>query len=95
MASEEQCRYVLCVVDLRGCSECELDAEWSAERVEPLARIVPNIGGKVEETCLFVAAAKSSPVAISNELALRYGVPVSVWEAGISIKDWVAKICED
>jgi hypothetical protein len=91
-ASNESSRYVLCVVDLRDLSEEELDAEWTAAKAESLAKIVPDIGGKVEETCLLVEAARTNSVAIRNESALRYEVPVSVWELGISIQTWVANI---
>ena len=38
-ASKEASRYVLCVVDLRECSEEDLDDEWTAAKVEPLAKI--------------------------------------------------------
>jgi hypothetical protein len=86
--------YVLCVVDLRGCSAEELDKEWTAARVEPLARIMPDIGGKVRETCLFVELARDNDVGIRNESALRYEVPLSVWEGGMSIGDWVRSLCE-
>ncbi|HTR27416.1 MAG TPA: hypothetical protein VMI10_25830 [Terriglobales bacterium] len=94
-AAKESFRYVLCVVDLRNVSEEELDAEWTPDKVEPLASIVPQIGDKVERTCLLIEEAKSSSVAIRNDSALRYEVPVRVWEAGISISEWVAEISED
>ncbi|OYV72934.1 MAG: hypothetical protein B7Z74_04720 [Deltaproteobacteria bacterium 21-66-5] len=92
VASAESSRYVLCAVDLRGLSEEDLDSEWTAARVEPLARVVPDIGKKVETTCLLVDAATVSPVAIRNEGALRYEVPVAVWASGISIAGWVASL---
>ena len=88
-AAEEASCYVLCVVDLRELSEEELDADWTAERVEPLAKIVPDIGDKVEQTWLLVEAAANSSVAIRNEGALRYEAPLAVWEAGIAIEHWV------
>jgi hypothetical protein len=91
-APEKPFRYVLCVVDLRKLPEEDLDKEWTSVRVESLAKIVPDIGGKVKETCLLVEAARSRSVAIRNESALRYEVPVSVWESGISITSWVAEI---
>ena len=89
-ASHNASRYVLCVVDLRGLSEEELDADWTAAKVEPLAKIVPDIGDKVEETCLWVDEAKTSLVPIRNESALRYEVSVSIWEKGLSVSDWIA-----
>ncbi len=89
-ASQNASRYVLCVVDLRGLSEEELDADWTSARVEPLANIVPDIGGKVKETCLWIDEAKTSLVPIRNESALRYEVSVSIWEKGLSVSDWVA-----
>ena len=75
-ASNESPRYVLCVVDLRGLREEELDSEWTAQRVEPLARLVPDVGDKVEETYALVETAATAQVAIRNEGALRYEVPL-------------------
>ena len=91
-ASRESSRYVLCVVDLRHFSDEDLDAGWTAARVESLARLIPDIGNNVEETCSLVEAAKTRSVGIRNESALRYEVPVSVWESGVSIKSWVESI---
>lgn len=92
--SHEPSNYILCVVDLRELTDADLDNEWTASRVEPLAKIVSNIGDKVEETCLLVEEAKSNSVGIRNDSALRYEVPVSVWEAGSSISQWVAVVSE-
>jgi hypothetical protein len=92
MASVESSRYVLCVVDLRRLSEEALEDDWTAARVEPLVRIVSDIGNSVEDTCRLVQSAKTNSVAIRNESVLRYEVPVSVWERGQSISDWVALI---
>ena len=93
-ASINPTHYVLCVVDLRNLSTDELDEAWTAARVEPLAKIVPDIGGKVEETCQLVEAARTSPIGIRNDSALRYEVPFSVWDQGVSISEWVSKISE-
>ena len=93
-ASINPTHYVLCVVDLRNLSTDELDEEWTADRVEPLTKIVPDIGGKVEETCQLVEAARTSSIGIRNDSALRYEVPVSVWHKGVSISEWVSKISE-
>jgi hypothetical protein len=93
-SSNNAARYVLCVVDLRGLVEAQLDLPWDAARVEPLAKLVPDIGGKVQSTCKLVAAAKSSSIAIRNDSALRYEVPTRVWEGGVSISEWVKRAFE-
>jgi hypothetical protein len=91
-ASEEASRYVLCVVDLRDVPAEELDGEWTTERIEELAKISCEIGASVQETCELVETARTNDVAIRNDAALRYEVPVSIWEAGTSITDWVDTI---
>ncbi|MBI4267753.1 MAG: hypothetical protein HY662_03100 [Chloroflexi bacterium] len=91
-ASADAVRYVLSVVDLRGLSEDELGDEWTAARVEPLAKIVTDIGHKTKETCSLIQDATTKSVGIRNESALRYEVPKSVWESGISISAWVNSI---
>jgi hypothetical protein len=83
---------VLCVVDLRDVPEEELDGEWTAERIEELANISSDIGASVKETCELVEIARTNDVAIRNDAALRYEVPLSIWEAGISIAKWVEMI---
>jgi hypothetical protein len=93
-ASLNAARYALCVVDLRGLSEDDLDEEWTASRVEPLARVVPSIGGRLEETCRLVDAAKTTAVGIRNDAALRYEVPTTLWEGGLSIADWIGSIVD-
>jgi hypothetical protein len=90
-AADEAQRYAVCVVDLRGCSPNELDQDnWDPERVEQLARIVSDIGLRVEETCDLVQAARTTEVGIRNESSLRYEVPMDVWQAGSTISDWVS-----
>ena len=91
-ASDEAHRYVLCVVDLRNINDEELDAEWSASTVEPLAKIVSDIGSRIEGTYSLVETARARPIAVRNESALRYEVPSNVWEAGISIGQWVSQV---
>ncbi len=93
-ASEKSSRYVLCVVDLRQVSEDTLDDDWTADRVEPLVKIVSDVGESVEDTCRLVQSARTNSVAIRNESVLRYEVPASIWEAGTSIADWVASIAK-
>ena len=68
--------------------------EWTPEIVEPLAKIIPTIGENVEKTFTLVEAARASDVGIRNESALRYEVPLTVWDGGMSISDWVAQISE-
>jgi hypothetical protein len=91
-ASREHLRYVLCVVDLRGLSDAEIDEEWTAERVEPLARMVADIGGRVERTYDLIEAARIESVSIQNDGALRYQVPSEVCEEGITISHWVSSV---
>jgi hypothetical protein len=91
-ASEESSRYVLCVVDLRDLSEDELDGEWTADQIEELAKVSSDIGNKVKETCKLVEIARTNSVAIRNDAALRYEVPMSIWETGRSINEWVEMI---
>ena len=91
-ASKEPDNYVLCIVDLRSFEDEDLASEWSASIVEPLAKIVPDIGSRVEGTYSLVEDAKSRPIAVRNESALRYEVPSEVWEAGISIAEWVSTV---
>ena len=85
-------RYVLCVVDLRQHLDAVLEREWSADGVEPLARLVPDIGGTVGETYDWVEVARTLDVGIRNETALRYEVPPQIWESGMCIADWVNAI---
>jgi hypothetical protein len=91
-ASKEASRYVLCVVDLRDVPEEELDGEWTTDRIEELARISSDIGDSVKETCELVETARTNSIAIRNDSALRYEVPVSMWGVGMSITEWVAEI---
>jgi hypothetical protein len=91
-ASAQSSRFVLCVVDLRNLSDEELDGDWSAQKIEPLAKLVPDIGVHVQETCQLVETAQTNSVAIRNTSALRYEVPTSIWERGLSIEDWVEQL---
>ena len=91
-ASGEPDKYVLCVVDLRSFGDEDLAGEWSASIVEPLAKIVPDIGSRVEGTYSLVEAARIRSIGVRNESALRYEVPSVVWEKGISIGEWVSNI---
>lgn len=85
-------RYVLCVIDLRQNLVINLDQDWTADAVEPLARLVPDIGSTVEETYNWVEMATTLEVGIRNESALRYEVSPQIWESGMSISDWVKSI---
>src|SRR5262249_37828248 len=93
-ASIEADRYVLCVVDLRGTPDERLDGEWTGTDVEPLAVIVTEIGSNVAETWEYIGLARDSEVSIQNEEALRYEVPVEVWERGVSVREWVEQLSE-
>ena len=90
-SAQQRGRYVLCVVDLRkvdGPSE----VDWTAEDVEGLAKIVPDIGEKVGETYSQVEVATKLDVSIRNESALRYEVATEIWESGVTIDEWVGQI---
>ena len=91
-AAAEQPRYVLCVVDLRGLANDELDRDWTGDRVEALAKLVPDIGAKVGETREWVEAARTNEVGIRNESALRYEVPPDTWDSGVTIDAWVKSV---
>ena len=91
----EQDRYVLCVVDLRQPDEvhdADFEENLTADHVEELAKLVPNIGEKVGETYEWVELATTLDVGIRNERALRYEVAPEIWESGLSIDDWVSQI---
>ena len=91
-ASKESDSYLLCVVDLRSFQDVDLPDVWSASVVEDLARIVPDIGSRIEGTYSLVEAATARSIAVRNESALRYEVPSAVWEEGISINEWVSSV---
>ena len=91
-ASEKAKRYVLCVVDLRSMKNGQLPDIWSASMVEPLAKIVTDIGHRIKGTYSLVETARKSEIAVRNEAALRYQVPSTVWETGITIDKWVSTI---
>ena len=91
-ATQARDRYVLCVVDLRHMSDADLELDWTDDRVEALAKLVPCIGEKVGETYDWVEMARTQEVSIRNESALRYEVPPQNWESGVSIAGWVKAI---
>jgi hypothetical protein len=88
-ASEQLERFILCVVDLRGVSPERLESEWAPTDVESRARIVLQIGSLASESHDLVEQAKGCEVGIRNDSALRYGVPVSVWQEGSALAGWV------
>ena len=89
-ATAEQARYVLCVVDLRGVSPDDLDGDrLDAQRIAPLAKMVPDVGVHVAQAYGSVTSARHAVVPIRNEGALRYEVRTEVWEVGASISEWV------
>jgi hypothetical protein len=93
-ASTQPARYILCAVDLRDISQEDLDREWAASDVEPLVKLVCDIGDRVEATYSLVDEARALPIAIRNEAALRYEVPAEIWEAGITIFEWASGLSE-
>jgi hypothetical protein len=95
MASNNPERFLLCVVDLRDHALDALQSEWSAANVEPRAHVVAGIGQMVNEPHALVVQATDCEIGLRNEAALRYGVPVVVWEAGLSVASWVEKLAAD
>ncbi len=91
-ASQMPRRYVLCVVDLRHLSKADLEREWTTDRVDPLAKLVSDIGGTVRDTYEWVEVATTLDVGIRNESALRYEVPPEIWESGVSITQWANSV---
>ncbi|MCY3734981.1 MAG: hypothetical protein OXG13_01190 [Gemmatimonadaceae bacterium] len=93
-ASEAPDRFVLCVVDLQG---RELKKAWEPCDVEPYARIVSGIGGKVVDVYNGVDAMTSShiPVRLRNEEQLRYGLSPDLWQDGVSIDEWVQSLVRE
>ena len=83
---------MLCVVDLRQVSKAELERDWTADRVDPLAKLVPDIGCRVGATYERVEAARTLEVVIRNEQALRYEVRPEIWDSGVAITAWVNAI---
>ena len=67
----------------------QLEGEWTPADVESRARIVVQIGSLARESHNLVEQAKDCEVGIRNDAALRYGVPVTIWEAGAALADWV------
>jgi hypothetical protein len=88
-ASERSDRFILCVVDLRGVTPEQLDGDWTPADVEHRAHIVAKIGSLASESHYLVEQAKGCEVGIRNDTALRYGVPVTVWEEGLALAEWV------
>lgn len=83
-------KYVLCVVDLGGVPEERLDQPWSTADILQRAKITTDIGGQVRSTWRLVEEARSEPVPIAGDAALRYEVPADIWGRGCGITDWIA-----
>ena len=91
-ASVSSDRFILCVVDLRGITHDRMEADWTAADVEPRTKFVLGVGKLAVQPHTLVEAAKGCDVGIRNDNALRYGVPVNIWESGISTSDWIAQL---
>lgn len=91
-ASDDPDHFILCVVDLRGITHEEMEAEWTATAVEPKTRIITGIGSLVNQPHGLVLQATQCQIGLRNDASLRYGVPVPVWSAGIPIADWVQQV---
>jgi hypothetical protein len=88
-AAHDPDHFILCVVDLRGITHAEMEADWTPAQVEPKTKIVIGIGLLANPTYELVDQAKSSQVGIRNDGALRYGVPTEIWQTGLPIAEWV------
>jgi hypothetical protein len=71
-----------------------LEADWTSSDVEPRTKFILGIGKLVNQPHGLVEEAKDCAVGIRNENALRYGVPVNIWEAGISTSEWIAHLAD-
>ncbi len=91
-ASADPSHFMLCVVDLRGITQAEMEADWTAAQIEPKTRIVVGIGLLANPTRNLVDQAKQSQVGIRNDSALRYGVPTEIWQTGFPIAEWVQQL---
>jgi hypothetical protein len=91
-ASEMPGRFILCVVDLRGITHERMEADWAAADVEPRTRIVEGMGELVNQPHALVIQATECDIGLRNDNALRYGVPVQVWEQGVPIATWVEQL---
>ena len=60
-ASQMPARYVLCVVDLRQVSHANLEQDWTADRVEPLAKLVPRHRGQNQTDVWLCEGRKNIP----------------------------------
>jgi hypothetical protein len=83
-----------CVVDLRGITREQMEAEWTAADVERKSRIVTGIGLLVNQPHGLVLKATQCQIGLRNDTSLPYGVPVDVWYTGIPISDWVQKLMD-
>jgi hypothetical protein len=91
-ATQSSDRFVLCVVDLRGITQERMEADWTASDVESRTKLILGVGNLVNQPHGLVEKATVCAVGLRNESALRYGVPVNIWQTGISVSEWVAQI---
>jgi hypothetical protein len=88
-ASDNPGHFILCVVDLRGITHEQMEAEWTSADVEPKTKIITGIGPLAGQPRGLVDQAKQCQIALRNDASLRYGVPVEIWHAGLPIAAWV------
>ena len=93
-ASEYPERFILCVIDLRG---QEIPEAWEPCNVEPFAKIVTGVGADVSEVYSGVDSytGAENQVRLRNEQQLRYGISTSLWENGVSIREWIESLGAD
>lgn len=82
-------RFILCVVDLRNVTSERLEQEWTPADIEHRSLILVNVGLQTQMPHGLVEQAKACKVGIRNDGALRYGVPLTLWENGIDLPSWV------
>lgn len=85
-------RFILCVVDLREITVDRMEGEWTPADVEPKTKIYKEIGKIVNQPHALVTQAKECRVCLRNDNSLRYGVPVEIWEGGISVSTWIGEL---
>lgn len=91
-ASDNPAHFILCVVDLRGITNDQIEAEWTAADVEPRTKIVTSIGPLASQPRGLVVQAKQCQVGLRNDAALRYGVSPGIWYPGTPISQWVQQL---
>jgi len=89
--------FALCVVDLRNLREEEIWDEWSADEIEPYARIIRSIGSELEDPSQTIErlSQPSETVSVGRSDKLRYKVHAPYWSTGQKISQWVSGLLKE